>query len=866
MLPSTTDTNIRERMSAFRASVASDLYSATDIIDFASARASMSRMETEITALELVIWRGLDPDELAVVLDRLPGSYPILCSLLSITSSIELEDGRVLPSPGAPPQGTAATTATAKILVELGATELLVPTIDLRRTLLILQTGIDANKRRQRVDQRMRSRVQAIVATAMAEVSSTTNWRLAEGNEQTLPAEARRIVDYVVTVNGEPRIGIVATFQAYSGGRQSRDMTTLYPNLQATLRRADLSLVLIADGRGMRSLSDRVLHDLFTAVPAVLSIRQAESGALATAFKSLSRPLPEPTLDAEGARKLIATQLLQTTSASAASLPLPRPQARLALASYASTNEQFDLILSTDGEELVWARRTLVSHLRKLGGVFEAEEALRYVARLLGISLSLYVGPNESYSLGIGIMDEDPVFSVPFVVGACDGPVTTGTIRDFAKIALQGAPEARLALFVTSQALTATRTAELRRTQPLLPVNVIVVDITTAVGMAQARENPREGLRTLALEQSDLTRISPFVVRSVTPRKAFFGREEEENLLQSTLATNSIALLGGRRIGKTSLMKFAEGRLEQNGFLPHFADCQVVKTWSNFGALANREWNVEVPDDFRPNDLFGVVSALKGSSRKPLVILLDEVDQLLHWDKTHTEDEVPEAFFRACRAISQQGLAQFVFSGERTVATTMWDASSPHWNFCRPLMLQQLTRPASDELISSPLRELGVRIERPPELLQACWDATDGHPELLQYVGDKLVGRLNERDRDNVFAEPEDVSEVTNSYEYAEQYLETYWGQSSPGERIISLLVVSGAKTVQQVTDEMRAKGLEPDAARLQDALRMLELYGIIRKSLSGYELKALGFTRALEFYGGLEATAARYKEAMLIR
>ena len=63
---------------------------------------------------------------------------------------------------------------------------------------------------------------------------------------------------------------------------------------------------------------------------------------------------------------------------------------------------------------------------------------------------------------------------------------------------------------------------------------------------------------------------------------------------------------------------------------------------------------------------------LKKTPNSKVVILLDEIDQLLDWDKQHTSEEVPEAFFRACRTVSQEGEAQFVFSGERMISSRVW--------------------------------------------------------------------------------------------------------------------------------------------------------------------------------------------------
>ena len=173
-----------------------------------------------------------------------------------------------------------------------------------------------------------------------------------------------------------------------------------------------------------------------------------------------------------------------------------------------------------------------------------------------------------------------------------------------------------------------------------------------------------------------------------------------------------------------------------------------------------------------------------------MVILLDEIDQLLEWDRAHEEDAVPEAFFRACRSLSQEGAVQFVFSGERTIAQRIWDPQSPHWNFSRPLALAQLTQDATASLLIQPLKAIGIRIADEVRFKSEAWRLTSGHPQIAQYLGDRLVRRLDVRsDRKELLLSAEDIVSVADTYEYAEHYLNTYWGQANPLEREISLIV-----------------------------------------------------------------------------
>jgi hypothetical protein len=858
-----THQQVRELVARFKSSVAGDLYSSADIVDFEAAMTAVKEHEGEISALEEFLQSGVPHSiGLSQVLVAHPRLYGVLCSLLSINGSIELEDGRSLFGPEMPPRTVEAARMTADVLLELGLSRLLADKVDVRRLFLVVQIAADAPRRRFRVDAKIKSRVGLAIQKAIDAAKSESNKQLEIGSRTMLPSTARGVAEYVVTADGKPRIAVATTFQTYSGGRQTREMGSLYPSIQASLAGSGISLVIIADGRGMRRLSDRVLLELFTVVPYTMTLSQAEDGGLKNAFVVLTAQPLEKTVDTAGLQRLIESTLESRTSVLASSLPVSVASGRLALANYASANNQLALRLAPGGMELRWEHAELVDCFRRMRWAFDGPTAIRNFIQLLGGSETANL---ELIDLAnaVATLPDDPVFVLPFVVAASSGGAEVELLRELSRHALQISPESRVAVLLVVEPLSQSTLSKLRDVQSFLPVTIVVVDMGTCISMALSREPARDQIRALMLEQTDLTKLSPFVVRGVTPSRVFFGREEEEAALLSTLPTNSVALLGARRIGKTSLMRHSFGRLRAANLRPFFGDCQVVRTWADFGEMASRNWKIDLPPDFKPQHLFELVDKLSDGSDRSTVVLLDEIDQLLDWDAEHTEDEVPEAFFRACRSISQQGMAQFVFSGERIIANRMWDARSPHWNFCRPLMLRQLTRPAAFSLMAEPLEALGVRIDDRDPFLTGCWNSTDGHPELLQQLGDRIVGLINQRDRTDIFTSPADVLQITSQFEYAEQYLETYWGQATALERVVSILLHEGPQTVEYLMNTVEALAPTTSVDDVRRALHMLELYGIAEQSEAGYELRALWFTAALPFYGGPEIAMSRYIEML---
>lgn len=853
------DSQIKAQVANFKASVAADLYSTDDIVDLSAIGDGIDKNSFELAALDTLLARGpIAVAELADALISHPRLYGVLCALLSINSLIELEDGRRLPAPTNPPREAQSAGMVAEVLLELGLGQLLKGIKEIRPIYQVVMVAADAPRRRFRAESRLSDRIKRLVIDSLNNAATDSTHLYGITPTSTLPLSARRIVQYVVAVDGKPKVAIATTFQSHSGGRQTRDMSSLYPSVQATLRAAGLNLVLIADGQGMRALSDRVLTELLKSVPYTMSLAQAHQGGLTTALVELAELQDEPSLDTSAVHKLIQSAIEYGMPATAASLPVSDAIARLALASFASANSGLDLVLSPAGTSLTWRRDALIARLRALRENFNIAEARGALADLLGaIEVDNLHTPQEAISLYS--LADDAVLSSAFAVGAYAGATDAQSLRRFVRAALQVAPKSRIAILLVSSTLGDAEVRSVRDAQAFLPVTVVVFDIESCLAIARSRDAPRDRLRILMLDQTDLTKISPFVVRGVTPARVFFGREEEEATLISTLSTNSVALLGGRRIGKTSLMQHSSRRLASANLRPFFGDCQVVRTWADFGSMAARNWGCKVPEVFKPEHLFGLVDELKGNSDVPIVIFLDEIDQLLDWDTSHSIDEVPEAFFRACRSISQQGLAQFVFSGERTIALRIWDAGSPHWNFCRPLMLRQLTRHAAKALVVEPLEALGVRIDDAEELVNVCWDSTDGHPELLQFLGDKIVSKVNGRDRTDVYASSMYVLDITNQFEYAEQYLETYWGQATALERVISVFLLSGSKTVAEISGRLDDVVPSNMSSSVPNALRMLELYGIAEQFDGGYRLRSLWFSTALSYYGGSAAVVKRY-------
>jgi hypothetical protein len=200
-----------------------------------------------------------------------------------------------------------------------------------------------------------------------------------------------------------------------------------------------------------------------------------------------------------------------------------------------------------------------------------------------------------------------------------------------------------------------------------------------------------------------------------------------------------------------------------------------------------------------------------------------------------------------------------VFSGERVIAKKIWDPESPHWNFCQPLPLRQLSEDAGRALLSQPLESLQITISRRAEFLDEALSVSSGHPQILQFVGDRLVRLLNEKPtNDRTVLMVDDLHAITAAYAFREHYLETYWGQATELERALSAILASGETRMSRIADRLKAVGIDLNRGELIEAMRMIELYGIADAVSDGYSLRAEWFPVALELYGGASEAIAR--------
>lgn len=249
---------------------------------------------------------------------------------------------------------------------------------------------------------------------------------------------------------------------------------------------------------------------------------------------------------------------------------------------------------------------------------------------------------------------------------------------------------------------------------------------------------------------------NPFFHRGpVHDRAYFFGRRQETGQILSLLSNGqSIALIGQRRMGKTSLLfhlanpeVFSQHGLSLNQHLFVYIDCGGLVGLDQPGlyrllleeiaeVLAERGANpgsLVLPDEANPLTYRTFERALRELTRQgwQLILLLDEFERLSR--NPHLDPD----FFSGMRALTARyPIAYVTASKQPLLELTYADASalsSPFFNIFATIRLGLLTEDEARDLLTTLAATGGLTFD--PSLLDFLLDLAGPHPLFLQIAG-----------------------------------------------------------------------------------------------------------------------------------
>lgn len=478
----------------------------------------------------------------------------------------------------------------------------------------------------------------------------------------------------------------------------------------------------------------------------------------------------------------------------------------------------------------------------------KAEKLFQEFFSFIGLRV---VGRKDHKDFAAFLVDTGDVFEnlripnpLPTLISS-DYEISDGTIKHLHHSLVNGIIDktqiAILILFCDKHKLDLSKRRIATALRGVYAYDIVVLGQSDMLEIISAKE-PKRVLRRLVLSKLSLTTVVPYIINGPTPQTFFFGREHELREISDNIVKTSYIIIGGRRIGKTSIVsRLHHVRLPAYGFRSIYYDCSKTPTINAFLSAPIRDWKPEPPANAPA--IFGDLLEFP-SDEKPLVLLLDEADKFVPSDRLNNWQ-----LFSTLRALANSRQVQFVLSGERTLRDALKDANGPLFNFGNEILLGPLNYWDIEELITRPMKQLEIEIVDEDSVVRHIYEFTSGHPNVVQRLCYRLIERLDELNIRRIMLD--DVIAITKDPAFLEtDFLQTYWEAATPLEKIITLVLSqkTGDFRLAEVRELLSEHAhIRPSMTETKDALdRLVELRSILKRSQTGYKFAVEAFPRIL--------------------
>jgi hypothetical protein len=406
--------------------------------------------------------------------------------------------------------------------------------------------------------------------------------------------------------------------------------------------------------------------------------------------------------------------------------------------------------------------------------------------------------------------------------------------------------------------------APLFRHKTTMNYNLVLIGVDEQIRIIKSRRPSGELLDVIS-SQVPISHLSPYETRAPVTGGRFFGREHEISLILSNPDTNH-AILGIRRIGKTSLLRETERILVEREAVSRvvYLECSDLLATDDYIREVVRKLNPrELPRlemqkyvFFFPNFLERMSRQLKSKS----IFLLDEVDNLVIMQRGEWE------LFRMLRASSNKGACQYIIAGFREAMQEQYMLDSPFYNFAQEIRLSEFTRQQAKQLIVTPMENLGVHFRNRDEVVKRIYDETAGHPNLIQYYCLILLRRLDQTGEREI--NPKSLIDIYSDEGFTSHLLTSFMQNTENREKalIYSIMISgddAGSKGFGQESIDaiLRKEGIVLKQKEIDEACNVLTLAGVIHRKGKEYYFTSPVFTKVLQHSYDLKYLFRKVKE-----
>jgi hypothetical protein len=380
--------------------------------------------------------------------------------------------------------------------------------------------------------------------------------------------------------------------------------------------------------------------------------------------------------------------------------------------------------------------------------------------------------------------------------------------------------------------------------------NLVLIGAEEQKNVIQSRR-PSGELLDIISAQVPISYLSPYETRAPVTGSRFFGREHEISRILANPDTNH-AILGIRRIGKTSLLRETERILIERETAAQvvYMECSDLLSTDDYIREVVRKLNPrELPRlelqkyvFFFPNFLERMSKQLKSK----IIFLLDEVDNLVIMQRGDWE------LFRMLRASSNKGACQYIIAGFREAMREQYMLDSPFYNFTQEIRLSEFTRQQARSLIVTPMENLRVRFRNEEEVISRIYEETAGHPNLIQYYCLILLRHLDQTGGREI--SPKSLIDVYSDEGFTSHLLTSFMQNTENREKALIYALMMSAKDAGSkgfgqgdIDAVLRKGGILLPQKDIDEACNVLTLAGVIHRKGKEFYFTSPVFTKVLQ-------------------
>ncbi len=380
--------------------------------------------------------------------------------------------------------------------------------------------------------------------------------------------------------------------------------------------------------------------------------------------------------------------------------------------------------------------------------------------------------------------------------------------------------------------------------------NLVLIGAEEQKNVLHSRR-PTGELLDIISAQVPISYLSPYETRAPVTGSRFFGREHEISRILANPDTNH-AILGIRRIGKTSLLRETERILLEGEAAARvvYLECSDLLSTDDYIREVVRKLNPrELPRLELQKYVFFFPNFLERMSKQfksKIIFLLDEVDNLVIMQRGDWE------LFRMLRASSNKGACQYIIAGFREAMREQYMLDSPFYNFTQEIRLSEFTRQQARNLVVTPMENLRVRFKNEDEVISRIYEETAGHPNLIQYYCLILLRQLDQTGEREI--SPKSLIDVYADEGFTSHLLTSFMQNTENREKALIYALMMSTKEAgskgfgqEEIDNVLRKGGISLPQKDIDEACNVLTLAGVIHRKGKEFYFTSPVFTKVLQ-------------------